>query len=305
MTISGSRTIVVIVNFNSADLISRCVATFPVDDDIEFFVMDNASPGADESTKLTELALHDRRVRPISSPVNVGFGAAVNTAISAAAPDPTDTLWVLNPDVEISEGALTALSETLAEVPDAVLSPVIYYLSHPSEVWFGGGEIDLTAGVTRHITSTHPDSPVRECGFLTGAAMFMRASTWEKLGGFREDLFMYWEDADLCLRARARGIPLLVVPSAGVLHHVGATTSRDGAKSLLWYEYMARNRLIVCASRRLRVFDLVLGRGSVATARFIWRAFKEPGPTLARLKTLTRGHVDGFRAVSAQRGGRG
>ena len=60
-----------------------------------------------------------------------------------------------------------------------------------------------------------------------GAAMLVRRSMFEQLGGFDETFFMDWEDLDLCWRAWLRGWPSVYVPDAAVRHRVGAVTTRE------------------------------------------------------------------------------
>ena len=65
--------------------------------------------------------------------------------------------------------------------------------------------------------------PVPHMSFVTGAAMMMHISTFELIGGFREDLFLYWEDVDLSLRAGRAGVRMELVPDARVWHAEGGS----------------------------------------------------------------------------------
>ena len=78
----------------------------------------------------------------------------------------------------------------------------------------------------------------------------MSAQTWHALGGFREDLFLYWEDADLCRRAVDAGLVLQVVPDARVWHAQGVSSAggRTGNGPAFYY-YNQRNRVLICGGR--------------------------------------------------------
>jgi UDP-N-acetyl-D-mannosaminuronic acid transferase (WecB/TagA/CpsF family) len=89
-----------------------------------------------------------------------------------------------------------------------------------------------------------------ETEILSGAAMFMSLSTWNKLGGFRPDLFMYWEDTDFSIRARHAGVQLFVEPRAEIWHAEGGTMSSDSGMSRLYYRFNCRNRIIVLFEHR-------------------------------------------------------
>jgi GT2 family glycosyltransferase len=60
--------------------------------------------------------------------------------------------------------------------------------------------------------------------YLQGAALFLRASAIEQVGGFDESFFMFSEEADLCYRLRAAGWSTVFLEAAGVYHRGGAST---------------------------------------------------------------------------------
>jgi GT2 family glycosyltransferase len=64
---------------------------------------------------------------------------------------------------------------------------------------------------------------VREVEMVSGCFLLMRRSLWEELGGFDLSYFMYGEDADLCLRARALGARCVICPEAEIVHYGGAS----------------------------------------------------------------------------------
>ena len=73
---------------------------------------------------------------------------------------------------------------------------------------------------------------VRQVDIVVGCFLLIEASLWRRLGGFSPKYFMYGEDADLCLRARAFGYHPMITPNAQIVHHVGASTSRTEAKAI-------------------------------------------------------------------------
>ena len=71
---------------------------------------------------------------------------------------------------------------------------------------------------------------VREVDIVVGCLMLVPTELWRRLGGFDERFFMYGEDADLCLRARALGYQPMITPDATIMHLVGASTKRHADK---------------------------------------------------------------------------
>jgi GT2 family glycosyltransferase len=60
--------------------------------------------------------------------------------------------------------------------------------------------------------------------WLSGACMLARRDALAEVGGFDERYFLYWEDADLCRRLRARGYDVRYVPQAEAVHRVGQSS---------------------------------------------------------------------------------
>lgn len=58
--------------------------------------------------------------------------------------------------------------------------------------------------------------------YISGAFMLFRRSLWEAMGGFDEEFFFYFEDADFCLRAARMGYRTRFIPEP-VFHHLGAS----------------------------------------------------------------------------------
>jgi N-acetylglucosaminyl-diphospho-decaprenol L-rhamnosyltransferase len=77
-----------------------------------------------------------------------------------------------------------------------------------------------------HLEEADPAAAVVPTLRADGAAMLVRASMLDELGGFDETFFMEWEDFDLCWRAWARGWPTVYVPAARLRHRVGAVTTK-------------------------------------------------------------------------------
>jgi hypothetical protein len=76
---------------------------------------------------------------------------------------------------------------------------------------------------------------------VTGAALLVRRAVLDDLGGWEELYHYYYEDVDLCLRARAAGWSVVAVPDA-IVHHALSATARDPELKLY---HMFRNRLLL------------------------------------------------------------
>ena len=74
-----------------------------------------------------------------------------------------------------------------------------------------------------------------EVDWVTGAALFIRADLNKSLGGFDKRFFMYFEDVDLCLRAKKRGYQVFLYPEAQAVHLLGQSIKKNlDRKKLYW-----------------------------------------------------------------------
>jgi GT2 family glycosyltransferase len=293
---------VVIVNFRSAELVAHCVASLPDPPLVPLVVVvDNSPEDREGAERLADLASRDDRVQVHPSARNGGFGAGANAGVAIAQKAGASAVWILNPDVIVRPGCVELLQQTLAAHPGALISPLITSGPAGGEyVWYAGGTVDADTGRVEHCGFRNPLSSapteLTRVGFLTGTAMLMQLRTFRRLGGFREDLFLYWEDVDLSLRAAANDVPMLVQPAARIWHAQGGSTDQ---RSDRFYYYAQRNRLIVCWSTAKRSpLSLLVGRGAGETARLIARpVLREERYRMRKLLRSFHGALAGAEAV--------
>jgi N-acetylglucosaminyl-diphospho-decaprenol L-rhamnosyltransferase len=211
-----SRLAVVLVTHESTGVLTPTLrALVPqLRDDDELVVVDCGSSD-DPGPLLRELA---PAAQLIELGENRGFaGGATVGADASTAP----LLFFLNPDAVPAAGCLDALRAAAGTRPRwgawqaLVLLPgglrvntrggVVHFLGFG---WAGGHD-EPAAGV--------PDEPV-EVAFASGAAMAVRRTAWEEIGGFDPAFFMYGEDLDVSLRLRVAGWGVGMVPAARVEH---------------------------------------------------------------------------------------
>jgi N-acetylglucosaminyl-diphospho-decaprenol L-rhamnosyltransferase len=297
-----SETVAIIINYNSADFVRKCVASLasqPID---RFLVLDNSST-INQREILNAVVAADSRVAISYEESNLGFGAGVNRAVEMASARPEDILWILNPDIEVLAGAVSEMRAALDSGGD-IVSPLIYngHSRDPDALWFAGGSVDLSSGEVRHWTTVRTPRSEGEIAFetefVTGAAPMLKASTWIALGGFRPDLFMYWEDVDWSVRAKEAGLRMVVAPRARTVHTVGASSGFGDEKSELYYYYMQRNRLIVSGNHGVPLVRLLAGSGKRETLRLLLRpAIRERRGRVKKTIASVSGIVAGFRSA--------
>jgi GT2 family glycosyltransferase len=233
---------VVIVNYNAGPELASALQS--VADEIgsrgwEAVVVDNASIDGSSDLALV-VAPHARVVR---NAVNVGFGRGVNQGVAAST---APVILVMNPDCRLEHGALAMMRAELegrqrcAIVGPRVLDP------DGSEQGSARGDPDMLTGLfgrTGLLRNLLPSSSVSRRNVVTngqsatvdwvsGACMLVRRAAFDEVGGFDARYFLYWEDADLCRRLRARGHEIRYVPAATAVHRVGHSSKTARAASI-------------------------------------------------------------------------
>jgi len=204
----------VVVAYNSAAALPACLAAIAAAG-LAAVVVDNAS--TDRSRDIAA----DGSARVIANPRNEGFGRAANRGVAAAT---TPYCLALNPDITFAPDAIQRLRRALVENPKAALAG-------PRLLGSDGRDAQLTA------------SPINRAGeLLSGAAMLVRRDVFLTLGGFDPNIFLFWEDNDLCRRAVDEGYHVVVVHDAHV-HHVrgGSTAPTPGhIYRIRWHQAWSR-----------------------------------------------------------------
>jgi N-acetylglucosaminyl-diphospho-decaprenol L-rhamnosyltransferase len=172
-------------------------------------------------------------------PKNGGYGYANNQAITSAlaSADPPDYFYLLNPDAYIHPGAVRELVSFMEQRPDVGLAGS--RLEQPdgsinrSAFRFPGVRSELILGARLGLlTRLFPNSEIAPppvdhpapADWLGGASLLIRRQVFEKAGLFDDEFFLYYEETDLCLRARRFGYRCWYVPSSRVVHLEGQST---------------------------------------------------------------------------------
>jgi GT2 family glycosyltransferase len=216
---------VVIVNYWGWDDTVRLVKQLRAQPEVrrgaaEVVLVDNHSPPHPAVGRL-------RRARGVSLRrwgSNRGFARAVNEGCRLSR---GDWLLLLNPDTTVPPDFLGRVLASTQEV-DPRAGVVGFRLQN------GDGSPQLSTGLFPTLASTlarrvlprdrrkytPPAGPGRApVDWVTGCCLLARRACWDDLGGFDPDFFLYYEDVDLCRRARARGWSVWYDPAVCVTHH--------------------------------------------------------------------------------------
>lgn len=205
-------------------------------------VIDNGS--GDDSVRLIQQRFPRVWLLPLAH--NVGFARAANIGGALALRRGAAAVFLLNNDALVSETTVAALTDyLLADERRGVLSAKVLLAHAPQQFWAVGGlfrgrrVISLGAG-----EDDHGQYDTAELDYVYGCAMLLRASLLRELGGFDERFFMYYEDVDLCVRARAAGYMVGLAPHV-MVRHLGSRSTEGMPALKIFYE--ARSRMLFFA----------------------------------------------------------
>lgn len=291
---------VVIVNYHSSDFVRRSTAAVDPTWCERVVLVDNSNDPV-EAERLASIRL-PVPTKIIIEPSNVGFGVGANHGIDfALGAAPNSSVWLLNPDTEPAAGAPESLVRRLSLGLDDIVSPLVLTGdsgdSGDERIWFAGGVADGRTGNVAHDDYLKPYDPTtideaRPTTFMCGAAPVFTPEAWRRLRGFRDDLFLYWEDVELSLRAQDLGLRMTVIRDASVWHAVGGTSDETG-QSRNFYYYSARNRVRVMIDRGSGL-ELLRPRGLKELAKFALRPLRcERSQRLRKTCLALTGYVVG------------
>jgi GT2 family glycosyltransferase len=241
------RTAIVILNWNGKELLDGCLSSVMAQarDGVEVIVADNGS--SDGSVAWLRERWGEVLVVEIGE--NLRFAAGNNAGARRALEGGAELLFFLNNDAELTPGALSALREAFAaDEGMGIAAPRIDYADRPGRLWYGGGIARpgwawfAHRAIRRQAGQGHDAAGPTD--WATGCALAIRAKLWQRLGGLDDRFYIYAEDVDLSLRARAEGARVVYLPQARVLHHVSATVGGGRSAFKVYHQRRSRWQLL-------------------------------------------------------------
>ncbi|MFO7591596.1 MAG: glycosyltransferase family 2 protein [Acidimicrobiia bacterium] len=227
----------VVVNYEAGDALRDCVSTIVADGSAgpaEIVVVDN---GSGDGSVARLLAVHPD-VRVIETGANLGYAGAANRGIAATT---APVVAVCNPDLVISQGTAAAMVRRLDDDPHlGAVGPAIFEPDgshYPSARQVPTlrdtvghallGKLRPGNGFTRRYRELDRDPTLpRAVDWVSGAAIWLRRSALDEVGGWDDGYFMYVEDVDLCWRLRRAEWTIAYEPAGSVTHVQGLSTRR-------------------------------------------------------------------------------
>lgn len=173
-----------------------------------------------------------------NSSKNIGYGGGANVGMRGAFRKGADWVVILNQDVAMTKKAVHELCAKLKQLPPGIAGPFAGTLD--PERW-----------------TTILPARGKTVDYISGACMAIHKDITERVGYFYEPFFMYYEDADLSVRAGQHGFPLVHLSVTGITH-IDHPVWGKGSKRHEWF--LSRNHLLFVlrlAPWRVKLHELV------------------------------------------------
>ena len=225
---------IVICTRDRADLLASCVdslAERSTYQNYEVLIVDNGS--TEEATFRLFRRLPSERFRILRDDSAFNFSALNNRAVRRAE---GDYICLLNNDIEVQS------ADWIEEMLSFAMQPGVGAVG--ARLWYPGGGLQHAGvilgliGIASHVHRTLRSGELgyfaraalhQSFSAVTGAALMIRKSTYQEVGGFDEKLQVLFNDIDFCLRVREAGYRNVWTPYAEMIHHESATRGYDVA----------------------------------------------------------------------------
>ncbi len=200
----------IIITFNSKEVIGKCLE-FIGSGKYDIIVVDNAS--SDGTADFIKAAFPE--VKLINSPKNLGYGRAADLGLKSVN---TKYSLLLNPDVITSAETIEDLLGRAKTYPDAA----------------------IFAPLTQK--EKKGSAPVQKVEWVSGAVMLFDMEKLARIGFFDENIFLFYEETDLCKRARDKGFEIILFNDIYFRHLVGGSSLPNDKITYLKYWHMSWSR---------------------------------------------------------------
>lgn len=240
---------IIIVNYRSEQYLDKCLASVYRASDPrqrEIIVVNN-----DREADLCWLVKKYSEAKFFNCEKNSGFGAGCNFGAKKAG---GDILFFLNPDTQFLNDYVNFVINKFAESEKnvGIIGPRLVTDERKTQEWCAGKESTFWRLIKNNfgiVDSKKVWESEKEifADWVSGAALAIKKEIFEKINGFNEDFFMYFEDEDLCMRARNLGYAVVYCPKTFILHSGGKSRESllkqkiQHARSTVYYLMKSQN----------------------------------------------------------------
>lgn len=279
---------IVILSYNTRNILLDCLKSIIRNVkklNYELIVVDNAS--SDNSANSVEKDFP--QVKLIRSPKNLGFAAGNNLGVKKTK---GKYLLFLNSDTLLKEGSLEGLVNYMEKHPEVgAIGPKLLNedgTSQGSAGAFPSLKVVLLMlfkehfGGSKLVRTSYSD--ICEVDWLMGSALLIRKDVFLQVGGFDENIFMYYDEVELCYRIRKANFSIIFNPNFEIIHlwQRSSTSGRSGPilgnyKGLLYFYRKHKSYLELLILKIMLKFKAVVAYifGCLTGNRYLKETYEE------------------------------
>lgn len=237
------KVFIIILNWNGWNLTKRCLDSLDNlnYDNYKIIVVDNGSKKL-EKQKIKD---SEKDFILVENQSNLGFAGGNNEGVKYALKKGADYVLLLNNDAICDDkNFLKKMIEIFEEEKNTgIIGPKIYFPDKKT-IWFGGGKLNWlkTKGYHLNYGKKNINDKIKEVDYITGCCFLIKKETIRDIGLMQDDYFLYYEDADWCLRAKKAGYKCVYNPEAYILHEASSSAKEFSDKYIY---YHSRNALML------------------------------------------------------------
>ncbi|MFW2590037.1 glycosyltransferase family 2 protein [Sagittula sp. SSi028] len=200
------------VNYKSSHLINQLEDLLSVFD-VEYIVADNSGDFEPVSS----------RTVVVDTGGNVGFGRACNAGAQKSS---SNIIIFVNPDIEINRRCVEGLIRRAGDFkPYSIWGPFIRDGKNEVPILEQPGNASLLYK-RRTLSSEEMKLEKIYTSYVSGACMVVDREFFWKVQGFNKDIFLYAEDLDFCIRAKAKGAEVFLLSEFEISHSGGGSSTK-------------------------------------------------------------------------------
>ncbi|HMS64219.1 MAG TPA: glycosyltransferase family 2 protein [Ignavibacteria bacterium] len=233
---------VIIINYRQKDFTDKCIrslyeniGSYP----FEVIVINNS--GEDD---LSYLETEFDNLKIIGN-TNKGFSQANNTGVKHSK---GEYLLFLNADTEIRSDFSAEFIDKFKDIKFGAAGLKLYNTDGTFQLSFWkentffneienkNDEKEFMNRNNAYINKKETEyNSIKEVDWVTGAALIMRKDVFVNIGGFDENFFLFYEDADLCKRLSDKGFPVYFYPFSNIIHYKGENVNKEFKNDSYYY----------------------------------------------------------------------
>ncbi len=201
----------IIVCFNSYNLIQKNLSEISK---FKTIIVDNS-----ESDQIRLLVEGVKNIKYIKTKKNLGYGKGNNLGVSESK---TPFILILNPDILVQSESIETLYKSYFNYENiGILAPALYDNNNNRRNNGSLSYINRDKVIKKNILNNQKAEGNTCYQFVVGCALLIKKEFFDEIGGFDKDLFMYFEDNDLCDKTIEKNKSIIEIPESKMIHLQG------------------------------------------------------------------------------------